>query len=239
MSATGKGGLGVPTLLFHEGEGLMLAVETRDGTLYRGRCDLTEDNFNLSLYHATATARDGTERRLERAFIRGPQVVFVVYPDILAQAPYFERVRRAAAGKVVATGLGKARMAAIAAKAVKRSLEGDAMGGRGGGGAGAGGGRFSGGGGADVSGGWSGGRGGGRGFFGEGRGGGRAGVGSWGGGFPVAAAGWGSMGGGGGIGGGIGGGAGGAGAGRGLLATRPAWMTQPQQPQPQQPPQGR
>jgi small nuclear ribonucleoprotein D3 len=118
MAVSGKGGVGIPTLLFHEGEGLTLSIETKDGALYRGRAEFTEDNMNVSLVEVTAYGPPGSPgpaggTRLERAFIRGSQITFVVYPPILAKAPFFERVRAAAAGKVRAIGLGRARMAAI------------------------------------------------------------------------------------------------------------------------------
>ena len=48
-------------------------------------------------------------RVLEKAFVRGSAIVFIVFPDILARSPIFDRVRAAAAGKVFAAGLGRAR----------------------------------------------------------------------------------------------------------------------------------
>jgi len=148
MSVTGKNEVGIPTLLFHDGEGLSLAVETRDGTLYKGRCDLTEDTFNMSMYHCMAYFPDGTERRMERAYIRGSQIVFIVFPEILSQAPYFERVRRAASGRTVAIGLGTLRLAAIQKNLQERRFieslsgaDGSGVGGGGGGGRGGFGGR--------------------------------------------------------------------------------------------------
>ena len=149
MSVTGKNEVGIPTLLFHDGEGLYLAVETRDGTLYKGRCDLTEDTFNMSMYHCMAYFPDGTERRMERAYIRGSQIVFIVFPEILSQAPYFERVRRAASGRTVAIGLGTLRLAAIQKNLQERRFleslsgaDGSGVGGGGGGGGGRGRGGF-------------------------------------------------------------------------------------------------
>jgi len=143
MSVTGKNEVGIPTLLFHEGEGLSLAVETRDGTLYKGRCDLTEDTFNMSMYHCMAYFPDGTEKRMKRAYIRGSQIVFIVFPEILSQAPYFERVRRAASGKTVAVGLGTLRLAAIQKNLQERRfMESISSGSGSGGGGGGGGGKF-------------------------------------------------------------------------------------------------
>jgi small nuclear ribonucleoprotein D3 len=117
VSVLGRKAVGIPTLLFHEGEGLTLCVETRDGTLYRGIAEMTEDNMNVSLHRALAFGtRGGEPQKLERVFIRGSQIVFVSFPEILNRAPFFQRVRNAAQGRVVAVGLGKTRQAAIQAK---------------------------------------------------------------------------------------------------------------------------
>lgn len=115
-SIIGKKGTGVPTQLFHEGEGLTLTVETKTGIVYRGRADITEDNMNMTLRNAVATDVQGRQVRLDQVFVRGSQVMMVIYPDILKHAPMFERVRRVAAGKSVAAGLGKQRQQAIESK---------------------------------------------------------------------------------------------------------------------------
>ena len=112
----GKSGITVPQLLVHEGEGLTLTIEVRNGTVYRGRASHTEDNFNMHLDGVSITEPDGTQRSLERVFIRGSTILFVIYPDILARAPVFERVRAAAKGKVLAGGLGKKRLEAMQAR---------------------------------------------------------------------------------------------------------------------------
>jgi small nuclear ribonucleoprotein D3 len=110
---TGKGWLTVPVIFFHEGEGLTISVETRDGTLYRGRAERTEDNFSVSLSAVTVTSPQGVVSTLQRVYIRGSRIVFVVFPDVLKESPIFARVRRASEGKVVAGGLGAARQMAI------------------------------------------------------------------------------------------------------------------------------
>ena len=108
-SVSGKRGITVPQILFHEGEGLTVTIECIDGALYRGRASNTEDNFNVHLLDAVVTARDGSERTLDRVFIRGSAIVFIIFPDVLQRAPVFDRVRAVAAGRTVATGLGKLR----------------------------------------------------------------------------------------------------------------------------------
>jgi len=116
ISILGKRSVGIPTLLFHEGEGMTLTIETKQGLLYRGKAENTEDNMNISLAHVTVTYPDNTKSNLERVFIRGSQIVYVIYPDILVKAPYFERFRRVAAGERQAFGLGRTRVAGIQAK---------------------------------------------------------------------------------------------------------------------------
>ena len=117
MSLRGQKGVGIPTVLLHEGEGLVVTVETRAGYSYRGSVESVEDSMNLGLKDVSATSPDGTEAPLDRVFIRGSQVLFVVFPDVLRLAPMFERLRKAAAGLSTAGGLGRGRQADIGARA--------------------------------------------------------------------------------------------------------------------------
>lgn len=116
MSVRGLKNIGVPTVLLHEGEGLTLTVETRAGYSYRGVCATTEDNMNISLKEVTATDPRGAVSRLERVFIRGSQVLLVVFPEIFSKAPFFTRVALASQGVSFAGGLGRGRQAAIGAR---------------------------------------------------------------------------------------------------------------------------
>ena len=119
----GTGVLTIPICFFHECEGLTVTVETRGGDVYRGRASHTEDNFNMHMDSVTITpARGGgAPRTLDKVFIRGATIVLVIVPDILAKSPIFERVRNAAAGKVVAKGLGVGRLMAMQAKCASRA----------------------------------------------------------------------------------------------------------------------
>ena len=108
MSVRGNKNIGVPTVLLHEGEGLVLTVETQSGHADRGTCVTTEDNMNLSLKDVTV-------------FIRGSQLLMVVFPDVMAKAPFFTRVSLAAQGVSFAGGLGRGRQAAIGAKGERRA----------------------------------------------------------------------------------------------------------------------
>ncbi len=114
---TGRGVLTIPMQFFHECEGLTISVELKSGDIYRGRASNTEDNFNVHLDTVTITpARGGPVRTVEKIFIRGSNVVFIVFPDILVHSPLFKRVRNAAEGKIVAKGLGVGRLMAMQAK---------------------------------------------------------------------------------------------------------------------------
>ena len=93
-----------------------MTVDTKAGTTYRGYCVETEDNMNVKLRNVLATGPTGEERPLDHVFIRGSQVNFVIFPDILKHSPMFERVLQRKQGRVVERGLGRARSAAIASK---------------------------------------------------------------------------------------------------------------------------
>jgi len=105
--------VGIPTVLVHEGEGLIVTVETKSGHVYRGKVDSTEDSMNMVMSNVLVTNPDGTQTGMNKLFIRGSQVVFLILPDMLTRAPMFERVRKASKGIAFAGGLGRGRQAAI------------------------------------------------------------------------------------------------------------------------------
>ena len=72
--------------------------------------------MNTSLNDVVVTDSKGRMSKLDRVFIRGSQIVFVIFPDMLGQAPMFKRVALASQGITVAGGLGRGRQAAIGAK---------------------------------------------------------------------------------------------------------------------------
>ena len=116
--ASGSRVLSVPVCFFHECEGLTVTVELRSGEVYRGRASNTEDNFNLHMDHVTVTpARGGGgARTLDKVFVRGSNIIYLIFPDVLERSPIFQRVRNAAEGKVVAKGLGLSRQLAMQKK---------------------------------------------------------------------------------------------------------------------------
>lgn len=116
MSLRGNKGIGIPSVLCHEAEALVVTIETKAGYVYRGTVETTEDSMNMSLKQVTSTDPDGNKASLDRVFLRGSQILFVIFPDILAKAPYFKRLSDASKGVKRASGLGRGRMMAIGAR---------------------------------------------------------------------------------------------------------------------------
>mmetsp|Transcript_7129 Transcript_7129/g.8199 ORF Transcript_7129/g.8199 Transcript_7129/m.8199 type:complete len:116 (+) Transcript_7129:37-384(+) len=111
MSVTGRVGIGIPTVLLHEGEGHTITVESKHGEIYRGFLHESEDNMNVFMKNVTYTNKNGKTSKLEQVYIRGDQITFVILPDILAEAPMFARVvkHKATKGKFTPQGSGTAR----------------------------------------------------------------------------------------------------------------------------------
>ena len=72
--------------------------ECKNGDTYRGFLDETEDNMNCILKDATRTDAKGNKTAVEHIFLRGSQIAFFVFPNMLKKAPMFKRVRTAARG---------------------------------------------------------------------------------------------------------------------------------------------
>ena len=49
MSVSGKQGVGIPIILLHDGEGSIVTVELKNGEMYRGFLEDSEDNMNCTL----------------------------------------------------------------------------------------------------------------------------------------------------------------------------------------------
>eukprot|EP00190_Bangiopsis_sp_CCMP1999_P005066 CAMPEP_0198730352 /NCGR_PEP_ID=MMETSP1475-20131203/24179_1 /TAXON_ID= ORGANISM="Unidentified sp., Strain CCMP1999" /NCGR_SAMPLE_ID=MMETSP1475 /ASSEMBLY_ACC=CAM_ASM_001111 /LENGTH=175 /DNA_ID=CAMNT_0044493145 /DNA_START=94 /DNA_END=622 /DNA_ORIENTATION=- len=91
--------IGIPIKLLHEAVSHVVTVETKAGDLYRGTLSSAEDNMNVQLRSVTYTRRDGKVTNLEHVFIRGSKVRFMVIPDMLENAPMFERLQALKEGK--------------------------------------------------------------------------------------------------------------------------------------------
>eukprot|EP00842_Homolaphlyctis_polyrhiza_P001205 jgi/Hompol1/2085/HPOL_005085-RA len=115
--------IGVPVKLLHEALGHIVTIETKSGSVYRGKLLSAEDNMNVQLRDISHTQRDGRVTQLDQVFVRGSQIRFVVVPDMLKNAPMFKRIATGLKGRGIGLGRGKATVARAQA----------ARGGRGGG----------------------------------------------------------------------------------------------------------
>ena len=93
MAVTGKRGVGIPTILLHDGEGTITTIELKSGDVYRGYLEETEDNMNCLLRDAVRTDPNGNVTRCQHVYLRGSQIVFFLFPDMLQHAPMFKRVQ--------------------------------------------------------------------------------------------------------------------------------------------------
>lgn len=87
MAVTGKRGVGIPTILLHDGEGTIVSIELKSGETYRGFLDETEDNMNCVLKDAVRTEINGNTTHVEQVYLRGSQILFIIFPDIYPSLP--------------------------------------------------------------------------------------------------------------------------------------------------------
>ena len=128
MSVTGKRGVGVPLILMHDGEGTIVTIECKNGDTYRGFLDETEDNMNCILKDATRTDAKGNKSQVEHIFLRGSQIAFFIFPNMLKKAPMFNRVKNWKRNKTnkqksVSGGNVRGQAAAIMRKAQQRQAQ--------------------------------------------------------------------------------------------------------------------
>eukprot|EP01039_Chlorochromonas_danica_P010763 gene10762-11962_t len=93
VSVTGKRGAGIPIILLHDATGGTISVELKNGFLYRGTLEDAQDNMNITLKDCIRTDLHGKEARVDIAYIRGSQISFIILPDMLAKAPFFNRIK--------------------------------------------------------------------------------------------------------------------------------------------------
>mmetsp|Transcript_26899 Transcript_26899/g.80636 ORF Transcript_26899/g.80636 Transcript_26899/m.80636 type:complete len:110 (+) Transcript_26899:274-603(+) len=95
MPATPKApAIGVPIKLLHEGEGHVVTIELKNGEIYRGHLEESEETMNCLVTDVVVTAKDGRVTKLENAYIRGSQIKFVILPDVLKLSPAFDKVKQ-------------------------------------------------------------------------------------------------------------------------------------------------
>lgn len=91
MSA--KTTVGVPISLLHEGEGRNVTIELKNGEIYRGHLEESEDSMNCQLSNVVVTQRDGQKTKMELVYVRGSQIKLIILPDILKHSPLFGKVQ--------------------------------------------------------------------------------------------------------------------------------------------------
>ena len=91
MSVVGNNRVGIPIVVLHDAEGAVIEVETKRGELIRGLLFEAEDMMNLYIKNAVVKDPHGVKRKVPQVYLRGPEIVFIVLPDMLKKAPMFNR----------------------------------------------------------------------------------------------------------------------------------------------------
>ncbi|CAJ1966930.1 unnamed protein product [Cylindrotheca closterium] len=84
--------VGVPIKLLFEAEGMKVTAEMKNGEIYRGLLLSAEETMNLSLSDVLRTARNGQISKLPSVYLRGSSIRFIALPDLLKNAPVFQKV---------------------------------------------------------------------------------------------------------------------------------------------------
>jgi len=93
MSVVGNNRVGIPIVVLHDAEGAVIEVETKKGELIRGLLFEAEDQMNLYIKNAVIRDENGVKRKINQVYVRGPEIVFIVLPDMLKHAPMFNRIK--------------------------------------------------------------------------------------------------------------------------------------------------
>jgi small nuclear ribonucleoprotein (snRNP)-like protein len=113
MALTGAHSVGIPVVLLHECEALIITVELTNGEVCRGRLTRAEDNFNLHMNDCTMSTPDAAaDRTIDKLFIRGDRVKMIICPPVLASIPIFSRLStfvKSKGKKGVPKGLGRGK----------------------------------------------------------------------------------------------------------------------------------
>ena len=91
MSVVGNNRVGIPIIVLHDAEGAVVEVETKKGELIRGLLFEAEDMMNLYIKNAVIKDPSGVKRKTSQVYLRGPEIVMVILPDMLKHAPMFKR----------------------------------------------------------------------------------------------------------------------------------------------------
>ena len=91
MSVVGNNRVGIPIVVLHDAEGAVIEVETKKGELIRGLLFEAEDMMNLYIKNAVVIDPNGIKRKTNQVYLRGPEILFIVLPEMLQHAPMFNR----------------------------------------------------------------------------------------------------------------------------------------------------
>ena len=91
MSVVGNNRVGIPIVVLHDAEGAVIEVETKKGELIRGLLFEAEDQMNLYIKNAVIRDVNGVKRKTNQVYVRGPEIVLIVLPEMLKHAPMFNR----------------------------------------------------------------------------------------------------------------------------------------------------
>lgn len=84
--------VGVPIKLLYEAEGMKITCELKNGEIYRGLLISAEDTMNVSLSDVLRTHRNGQITKLATVYLRGNSIRFIALPELLKNAPVFQKV---------------------------------------------------------------------------------------------------------------------------------------------------
>jgi hypothetical protein len=64
----------------------------KNGEIYRGLLLSAEDTMNMTLSDVLRTAKNGQISKLPSVYLRGSSIRFIALPDLLKNAPVFQKV---------------------------------------------------------------------------------------------------------------------------------------------------
>ena len=71
---------------------LTQSSQMKSGEIYRGLLVGAEETMNMSLSEVLRTARNGQISKLPSVYLRGSSIRFIALPDLLKNAPVFQKV---------------------------------------------------------------------------------------------------------------------------------------------------
>ena len=92
---SGSAETSIPVKLLYEVINQVVTVELKTGDRYRGELVNAESNMSVQLSSVTHTQKNGQTKKLELVYLRGSQVKFFVFPQILEDSPMFKKVASA------------------------------------------------------------------------------------------------------------------------------------------------